>query len=133
MTRRSTQTLQCCSAWCQQTVTHRHQCLGHRLQVGKRSESLPPGLHPADDRVLDRNDAGVGLSIFYSANSASECRNGNLLDRMSPYLRDRALCVRAAVALKCDAHQRVRAPATRSIRFRRPCLYGFRFQHDAPL
>src|SRR5712671_5812698 len=72
-----------------------------------RSQRLPPRLDPADDRILDRDHARVGLSFLDRAYGAAECRYRNLIDRMAPDLRDRAFGVRAAVALKCDAHRQV--------------------------
>jgi hypothetical protein len=39
------------------------------------------------------------------ANGAGECRDWYPFYRVSPDLRDRALGIRAAIALKCDAHR----------------------------
>ena len=91
-------------------------------------QCLPPSLDSADDRVLDRDHAGIGVAVLDGAHGSAESRHRDLLDRMSPDLRDRRFGVRAAVALKSDA-QRQLARVKMAVRFGSTRADRFGFQH----
>src|SRR3954463_6184101 len=90
----------------EQTVAHGDQSLVGRAEPGRGGNRLPSGFDSADDRVLDRDDAGVGITGDHRANGAGESRHRDGLDGMAPDLSDGGLGVGAAVTLKGDAHQR---------------------------
>ena len=103
-------------------MTYRYQRLADVAQLRRGRQSEPPGVHSADDGVLDGNDACLGVAFLDGADGGRERRKWDLLDWMPPDLRDGRLGVSAAVALERDAHHhaaRVRPAAVRS-RFSRP-------------
>jgi hypothetical protein len=88
-------------------MTHGNERLADSSQVGVSCQSVPPRVHSPYDGILEGDHAGVGVTFLNGAHRTSECGNRDLLNPMPPYLRDRALGVRAAIALKRDAHRQV--------------------------
>jgi len=119
MTRRSGQSLERRTFRSEQTMAHQNEGLSNRSHLGIGGEGVPPRVDSPDYGVLDGDYAGVGVALLNGAHRASECRNGDLLHRMSPYLGDRAFSVRAAISLECDAHRQIsRRRLTRDMRSR---------------
>jgi hypothetical protein len=85
----------------------RYQRVGHGAHIGVKRECLPPSVDPPNDGIFDWNDARIRLAVVHGPNGTTKCRERNVLDRMSPDLRDRGLGVRAVIALECDAHGQI--------------------------
>src|SRR3954454_7103504 len=111
-------------------MTNGNERLANPAHVWIRGEGLPSGLDAPDDRVLDWNHARVGLTFLHRAHRTRKSGDRNSLDGMLPDLRDRALGVRAMIALERDAH---RLHASRLARLLSVGARRLRCQHDHPL
>ena len=88
----------------EQAVTHRDERVADGPQIGMRCERVPSRLHSSNRRVFYGNHAGIRVPFVDCANRAGKGCDRHSFHGVSPDLRDRALGVGAAVALKCDAH-----------------------------
>src|ERR1700674_163101 len=114
---RSSQTFECRAFGSEQTMADRNERLADGSHVGIGGQSVPPSVDSPYYGILEGEHARIGVALLNGAHRSGERGNRDLFHPMSPYLRDRSLGVRAAIALKRDAHRQIaRARLSRCMR-----------------